>query len=39
MAAGQLTVPVWRSYPLAGASAAHAALEAGRNHGKIVPLP
>jgi NADPH:quinone reductase-like Zn-dependent oxidoreductase len=36
--AGQLTVPVWRSYPLAEA-AAHSGLEAGRNHGKIVLLP
>jgi hypothetical protein len=25
--------------PLAGAAAAHAGLEAGRNHGKIVLLP
>lgn len=39
MVAGQLTVPVWRDYPLAGAAAAHADLEAGRNHGKIVLLP
>lgn len=39
MAAGQLTVPVWRDYPLAEAAAAHADLEAGRNHGKIVLLP
>ena len=39
MAAGQLTVPVWRGYPLAEAAAAHADLEAGRNRGKIVLLP
>ena len=39
MAAGQLTVRVWRGYPLAGAAVAHADLEAGRNHGKIVLLP
>jgi NADPH:quinone reductase-like Zn-dependent oxidoreductase len=38
-AAGQLTVPVWRGYPLAGAAAARSDLEAGRNHGKIVLLP
>jgi len=37
--AGQLSVPVWRSCPLADAAAAHADLEAGRNHGKIVLLP
>ena len=39
MAAGQLTVPVWRGYPLAEAATAHADLEAGRNHGKIVLRP
>jgi NADPH:quinone reductase-like Zn-dependent oxidoreductase len=39
MAAGPLTVPVWRGYPLAEAAAAHADLEAGRNHGKIVLRP
>ena len=38
-ASGRLTVPVWRSYPLAEAARAHADLEAGRNHGKIVLLP
>jgi NADPH:quinone reductase-like Zn-dependent oxidoreductase len=38
-ASGQLTVPIWRSYPLAEAAQAHADLEAGRNHGKIVLLP
>jgi NADPH:quinone reductase-like Zn-dependent oxidoreductase len=39
MAAGRLTVPVWRSYPLARAAAAHADLEARRNRGKVVLLP
>jgi len=39
MAEGRLTVPVWRTYPLAQAARAHADLEAGRNHGKIVLLP
>ena len=39
MADGRLTVPVWRSYPLAQAAAAHADLAAGRNHGKIILLP
>ena len=39
MADGRLTVPVWRSYPLAHAAAAHADLAAGRNHGKIILLP
>ncbi len=38
-ASGRLTVPIWRSYPLAQASQAHADLEANRNHGKIVLLP
>jgi NADPH:quinone reductase-like Zn-dependent oxidoreductase len=39
LADGRLTVPVWRAYPLAEAAQAHADLEAGRNHGKIVLLP
>jgi NADPH:quinone reductase-like Zn-dependent oxidoreductase len=39
LAAGRLDVPVWRSYPLAEAATAHADLDAGRNHGKIVLLP
>lgn len=39
MAAGQLTVPVWRTYPLRDAARAHADLEARRNHGKIILLP
>ncbi|HEY6495189.1 MAG TPA: zinc-binding dehydrogenase [Trebonia sp.] len=39
LAAGRLDVPVWRSYPLAEAARAHADLDAGRNHGKIVLLP
>lgn len=39
MADGRLTVPVWRTYPLAEAARAHADLDAGRNHGKLVLLP
>jgi NADPH:quinone reductase-like Zn-dependent oxidoreductase len=39
MTAGRLTVPVWRGYPLAQAAAAHADLEARRNHGKIILIP
>jgi len=39
MADGKLTVPIWRSYPLAQAAQAHADLEAHRNHGKIILLP
>jgi NADPH:quinone reductase-like Zn-dependent oxidoreductase len=39
MADGRLTVPIWRSYPLAQAAQAHADIEARRNHGKIVLLP
>jgi NADPH:quinone reductase-like Zn-dependent oxidoreductase len=39
MARGELTVPVWRTYPLASAALAHADLEARRNHGKLVLLP
>ena len=39
LADGGLTVPVWRAYPLAEAAKAHADLEAGRNHGKIILLP
>ena len=38
-AGGGLTVPVWRTYPLAEAAQAHADLDAGRNHGKLVLLP
>jgi NADPH:quinone reductase-like Zn-dependent oxidoreductase len=38
-AAGQLSVPVWRTYPLAQAAQAHADLQARRNRGKIVLLP
>ncbi|HMD93084.1 MAG TPA: zinc-binding dehydrogenase [Trebonia sp.] len=33
---GRLTLPIWRSYPLAQAVRAHKDLEAGRNRGKIV---
>ncbi|MGW4898419.1 NADP-dependent oxidoreductase, partial [Kitasatospora sp. NPDC004240] len=36
---GRLTVPVWRTYPLAEAAQAHADLEAHRNRGKAVLLP
>src|ERR1700678_734201 len=39
IAAGKLTVPVWRTYPLAEAARAHADLEADRNHGKLILLP
>jgi NADPH:quinone reductase-like Zn-dependent oxidoreductase len=39
LAGGGLTVPVWRAYPLAEAARAHADLDAGRNHGKIILLP
>ncbi|MFF8729392.1 NADP-dependent oxidoreductase [Streptomyces sp. NPDC015171] len=38
-AAGKLTVPMWRTYPLAEAARAHTDLEARRNHGKAVLLP
>ncbi|MFI2762004.1 NADP-dependent oxidoreductase [Streptomyces echinatus] len=38
-AAGRLTVPVWRTYPLAEAAQAHTDLEARRNHGKAVLTP
>ncbi|MQS15501.1 NADP-dependent oxidoreductase [Streptomyces kaniharaensis] len=38
-AAGKLTVPIWRTYPLAEAAKAHADLEAHRNQGKAVLLP
>ncbi|MFB7808701.1 NADP-dependent oxidoreductase [Streptomyces virginiae] len=38
-AAGKLTVPVWRTYPMAQAAQAHADLEAHRNRGKAVLLP
>ncbi|MEV4611086.1 NADP-dependent oxidoreductase [Kitasatospora sp. NPDC049258] len=37
--AGELTVPIWRTYPLAEAARAHADLEAHRNQGKAVLLP
>jgi NADPH:quinone reductase-like Zn-dependent oxidoreductase len=39
LADGRLTVPVWRSYPLAEAARAHADLDTHRNHGKIILLP
>ncbi|MFB7930283.1 NADP-dependent oxidoreductase [Streptomyces sp. NPDC056039] len=38
-AAGTLTLPVWRTYPLEQAATAHADLEAHRNRGKAVLLP
>lgn len=38
-AAGKLTVPVWRTYPLAEAAQAQADLEAHRNQGKAVLAP
>ncbi|MDF3298872.1 NADP-dependent oxidoreductase [Streptomyces tropicalis] len=38
-AAGSLTLPIWRTYPLADAAQAHSDLEAHRNHGKAVLLP
>jgi NADPH:quinone reductase-like Zn-dependent oxidoreductase len=39
LADGDLTVRVWRAYPLAEAARAHTDLDAGRNHGKIILLP
>ncbi|MGW1895106.1 NADP-dependent oxidoreductase [Streptomyces sp. NPDC002004] len=36
---GKVTVPIWRTYPLAEAVQAHTDLEARRNHGKAVLLP
>jgi NADPH:quinone reductase-like Zn-dependent oxidoreductase len=39
LAKGEVTLPVWRSYPLPEAATAHADLEAGRNRGKIILLP
>ncbi|MFD0142765.1 MULTISPECIES: NADP-dependent oxidoreductase [unclassified Streptomyces] len=38
-AVGKLSVPIWRTYPLAEAAQAHADLEAHRNRGKAVLLP
>ncbi|MFJ9409218.1 NADP-dependent oxidoreductase [Streptomyces sp. NPDC101393] len=38
-AAGELDVPVWRTYPLDQAPAAHRDIEARRNRGKVVLLP
>ncbi|MFI1765905.1 NADP-dependent oxidoreductase [Streptomyces sp. NPDC020800] len=38
-AAGKLTLPIWRTYPLTEAAQAHTDLEAHRNHGKAVLLP
>ncbi|MFJ2396495.1 NADP-dependent oxidoreductase [Streptomyces sp. NPDC087843] len=38
-AAGELDVPVWRTYPLDQAVTAHRDIEARRNRGKVVLLP
>lgn len=38
-AAGDLVLPVWRTYPLDQAATAHADIEARRNQGKVVLLP
>ncbi len=38
-AAGELDIPVWRTYPLAEAATAHRDIEAHRNRGKVVLLP
>lgn len=38
-AAGELSLPVWRVYPLAKAAEAHADVDAHRNRGKIVLVP
>jgi hypothetical protein len=37
--AGVVDVPIGRTYPLREAASAHADLESGRNHGKIILLP
>ncbi len=39
VSAGTLRIPLWRTYPLAQASSAHADIEAGAQRGKIVLLP
>jgi NADPH:quinone reductase-like Zn-dependent oxidoreductase len=39
LADGELTLPIWRTYPLAQAAQAHADLEDRRNRGKIVLIP
>jgi NADPH:quinone reductase-like Zn-dependent oxidoreductase len=38
-ATGELSLPIWRTYPLAEASRAHGDLEAHRSHGKIILNP
>ncbi|MFG2284514.1 NADP-dependent oxidoreductase [Streptomyces sp. NPDC048595] len=38
-AAGELDLPVWRTYPLDEAATAHRDVEAHRNRGKVVLLP
>ena len=39
LVSGRLTVPIWRTYPLAEAAAAHAESERGHLRGKIVLIP
>ncbi len=39
LVAGRLQVPIWRTYPLADAAAAHAESERGHLRGKIVLIP
>jgi NADPH:quinone reductase-like Zn-dependent oxidoreductase len=39
IAAGELQLPVVRSYPLAEAAAAHQALQSGKTRGKLVLIP
>jgi NADPH:quinone reductase-like Zn-dependent oxidoreductase len=38
-AAGDLRLPIWRTYPLAEAALAHTDIEGRRNHGKIILHP
>jgi NADPH:quinone reductase-like Zn-dependent oxidoreductase len=39
IAAGELGVPVWRSYPLAQAVQAHVDIEARHNKGEVILVP
>jgi NADPH:quinone reductase-like Zn-dependent oxidoreductase len=39
MSEGALEVPVWKTYPLSEAAAAHAASEHAHHRGKIILLP
>jgi NADPH:quinone reductase-like Zn-dependent oxidoreductase len=39
LVAGRIQVPIWRTYPLADAAAAHAESERGHLRGKIVLIP